>query len=920
MDNINFNGKVGKLFAIADIHINDYPDRNPTPMYRLKQCRKVCQQIVTAAKKEGATRIVIAGDTMEKFQVRPYILAEVKNFLWELMSHFEEGWIIWGNHDQDNKGKDSEFHDSCLSVMLPPNLHYGDCKEVVIGGVRIGFMNWRSEFDLSWIKGKLDVLFTHATISYSDNDRYNSQILDESKFDIAFCGDIHSAKQKGKYVSIGIPQKAKMSDSDDATGVVIDLATKQWKWVDLDPGKELMKFSYTDDQTQEGWHPDIGTWKVYQPSGTSVVNGIKNIKIPAWENVAKLIDNAIIVNGLSDVHAQVLQGMDKTKTKEVDFNFTLKRLYAKNWRSIEEQELFFDQYDKVKIVGANGSGKSSLLLALKYAFIKNSDYKSLTQFGSKDCRVEVDFIYQGINYRLIRGTGSKNYGLLIDGVAQKYNSKAVFDEDVNTRFPFISYMEDVMFLNSDHPRFIGSIEPQRRSEIISRFYKLDMLDLYNEQAEIMAKNYMNTGQSWKDQLEQTAKVLTFIEDKLSLIQIPALTVQELNQKKFEGQQIQAAWLAYNNYVQNQSSLVGALEAATERLSELKSQAGQFGEISDIDSQLQEAQQKLNWFNQASSALQAIVTEGKRLRAERNDLDIAKVCRTCGHPITQANLAEHKAELDGKIDECMARYYEVEGQIQNSGLSLEVLQSFISTKMAEKTQILNYQRELSTTEDKVTRLQNQLSSLGPVPEKIELPFGFLEQMGQIEADLKVWEQRDGLLKDRQEAQEKMMEYQTYLTQLQGILEKLKSYIDLTGPCGKIYEEIMLNLSKEFSDNKVKYAVERFKGRGYKTERLNLTSYYILGDNQVAYDNCSDGQKTILDLDYMSKVLTKIGVLVLDEALKYLDSAKLDEALETIKQMDVGLVLLSSHVESLGRFNNKTLNLALDSNGRTIMQLT
>lgn len=174
-----------KILAIADIHIHDYPQRNPSEKYRLLQDRKVAQNIIEVGRQEGASVLVIAGDVLEKYIIRPYIQAEVKGFLDELMKNFDYGFIIWGNHDQDNKSVNSEFKDSCLSVMLPPNLHYADKKDIVIDNTRIGFYNWRPEFDLSWINGKVDVLFTHATISYSDVDRIHSQVLDESKFDLA---------------------------------------------------------------------------------------------------------------------------------------------------------------------------------------------------------------------------------------------------------------------------------------------------------------------------------------------------------------------------------------------------------------------------------------------------------------------------------------------------------------------------------------------------------------------------------------------------------------------------------------------------------------------------------------------------------------------------------------------------------------
>ena len=254
---------MSKILAVADIHIHDYPQRNPSEKYRLYQSRTVCQNIIDAGKKEGCDIIVIAGDLIEKFLIRPYVQAEVKLFLDTLMKNFREGYIIWGNHCQDNKGVNSEFTDSCLSVMLPSNLYYADMKETVIDGCKIGFYNWRPEFDLTWIKDKVDVLFTHATICYSPEDNYHSQELDESKFDLAICGDIHKPAQNGKFISIGVPQRCKMSDSEYSTGIVLDPKNKSWKWVNLNPNDNLMKFKYTDVREDEGWDPNTGTWNVY---------------------------------------------------------------------------------------------------------------------------------------------------------------------------------------------------------------------------------------------------------------------------------------------------------------------------------------------------------------------------------------------------------------------------------------------------------------------------------------------------------------------------------------------------------------------------------------------------------------------------------------------------------------------------------
>ena len=103
---------MAKILSIADIHIHDYPQRNPNEKFRLYQTRQVAQNIIETAKNEGAEILVIAGDVLEKSIIRPYVQAEVKLFLDTLMSFFRIGYIIWGNHDQDNKGSDQDFTDS----------------------------------------------------------------------------------------------------------------------------------------------------------------------------------------------------------------------------------------------------------------------------------------------------------------------------------------------------------------------------------------------------------------------------------------------------------------------------------------------------------------------------------------------------------------------------------------------------------------------------------------------------------------------------------------------------------------------------------------------------------------------------------------------------------------------------------------
>ena len=914
---------MSKIFATADVHIHDYPQRNPSEKYRLYQTKTVAQNIIDAAKLKGAKILVIAGDIMDKWNPRPYVQAEIKLFLDTLMSYFEVGYIIWGNHDQDNKTENSEFIDSCLAVMLPPNLYYADMKEVNIDGCRIGFMNWRPKFDLSWIQGKLDILFTHATICYSDTDQFTSQKLDESKFDLAICGDIHRPATKGKYVSIGIPQRCKMGDGEDATGVIIDTETKTWEWVNLNPNDNLMKFQYTPDRNKEGWDQVNGIWNVYKPDNLSISGGIRDIKIPAWEEINKLTEQIISLNGLDAIHGEVLKNIQNRESLEVDFDFVLTHFHCKNWRSIDDCDLYFDDLDRILITGENGSGKSSLLSAIRYAFIENRSVKDFLQFGTKECETMVEFLYQGNQYKIERGfKGRGGYTKLwMNGEEQKANSKTDLDEDIHTRFPFIDYM-DVYFFDSDHHKLIGGITPERKSEIVSKFYKMDKIDLYNEAAQLLFSKEKEEIDRTKGNIETGKELLKYIESNLANLHIPSLSEIELQRKKQEGIVLQNKWRTWNTYMTQTANYQASIKLYKEKVADLEKQVNGFRDTALLQSEIQSYRDKITWIQGEIQKLQSIETEGKQKRAEFDNIKNSGVCRACGRPLD--NQEERNArlqELDKELQDLTVKWTTqndyIKSHIGNPFKVIEECNTAMARVMSEKSIQDRTKNELSQARINVTREENNLKNLGPAPEEVQLPQGFMDEMSKIETSLAEWAQYNKLQNDKIYNEGEVQKCEEYLRNLQAQSQNLQDYIRLTGPTGKIYEEIMSRLASQFSDNQVIYKVERSTFR--KKEHLDLSSYYLNNGNEVSYQACSSGQKTILDINFLSKIVTRMGLLVMDEFLKHLDSKNHDICIDMLKEMNIGCILLSSHMESVPAFNNKSITLELNESGVSKIQM-
>ena len=946
---------MSKILAVADIHINDYKSRNPENQYRLFQgSRTVAQNIIEAGKTYGCDYIVFAGDIVEKCLIKPFVQYEVKNFLDTIMLNFKEGYIIWGNHDLDGKSTEQEISDACLGVMLPDNLHYAHQEMITIDGRKIGFSNWMPTFDLSWIPGKVDVLFTHATINYSPDasDFLESQKLDESKFDLAICGDIHRMATIGKYVSIGIPQRCKISDSEEASGVVYDCPSGTYTWVNLNPHDNLMKFKITTDVTeQDKWDPETKTWYVYKSEESLLSeNGGTNLKINSWDQIESLINEAVVKTGLEGVHGEILKNVGNIDDQEVNFDFTLKKLTCKNWRSIENATINFRRGDKIFLQGSNGSGKSSLLSALRYSLVSPSgrgtgimSLKPFVQFGKKNCSTEVEFSYQGSDYTILRGTASGDYGLWINGVKQKYSSKKEFEADVKERFKFSEYLNDALFFDSEHHRFIGGMSPERRIEVMSKCLKLDRIDAFHITSSEMLAQLKAEIDSWESKKSEVDKVLSYIEGRLSNIVLPKYTKTELEGLKREGLELQRKSNEWNQYVLRSSRLQAQIQGSQDRLQELQKQQSGFRDIGTIDFEIQSINQEIGNMNSRLVELGNIniqinykVEEQNRLKNEGNkawmeaqNIGLGKTCPQCGQKIKNSEaLEKHKAELEKKVDEVRVKLGQVNTELQdlitqrdNStaeyneiSTAVSQLNSEVSKRMSEKAEISRTVQEISRLQSDLGRLNSELNSLGYV-EKVELPVDFMSKMSEIENGISAWTMYERDNKDREDRLVEKNNIQAEINRLGSYVSDLERYVKLTGPKGAIYEEIMKRLCAAWSDANNKYEVDRVGAEGAKNEHLTILPSYNKGGNFVCYNACSSGEKTILDIDLLSKLVSSAGLLVLDETLKNLDTSRLEETCDILKGMNVGCLILTSHADSLGVFYNRTISLSLDDRGLT-----
>jgi len=935
---------MGNILVISDVHINDYAHRNPSYRYRLLQSRIVAQNIIKVAKANGADTLFIAGDLIHKSVMRPYILAEVKSFLDVLMKHFKTGRIIYGNHDLDSKLPDQDASDCVLSVMLPDNMKYVDQTTEKIGKSTFAFSNWRQgSIDLSWIPGHVDFLITHATIAYNPGDYYQSTAMDESKFDLCVTGDIHRPDRAGKYVSIGIPQRCAMGDSKQCTGVVIDPVQKVWKHVDLNPDDNLLKFEYIKDQRLEGYHAANNTWYIYQPD-KSIIPGASAASTQLWAEVDGLVDSIIQKENLQVIHAEVLRRLP-ADMDNLDLGFVITGFRCKNWRSIDNLDMKLGPGDRVILHGQNGSGKSSVLSALKYAFLECP--RGLKNFvcnktTDPDCWTEVDFLYQGHQYTLRRGTGTdksgKCWGLWIDGVQQPYQNLTSFNADVAARFPFLEVFE-YFYFDDTHARFLGDLKNEEKPMLISKLLKLNKINVYNETATGILDEIKKSNEVYSFKAIDLEGRLNRLSQQKASLHVPSRSLTELRTLQAEGYEIQKKASAWLDYQMKSSERLGRIEFLGQEIQKIGAELqglgnpgalaksmeqlqAELGRAREFESKIQNMSGKLR---ELQNSLNQVNTEGSKVWSEYQGLK-QDVCPTCGQPIDSGLFMRYKADLETRLTELQGKQQQLQAEIGSlqfnqddlvqAKAEIRRLEGLMNEAIAKKTKIEDLTSRKTASETELSQLKSE-SGIGAIPEKVLMPENALQIMSSIESDIAAWTRIEDLDKEIAQTELELQTAKSEISKTDSAVSGLNRYISVTGPVGEIYTEVLNRVATEFSDNHVHYVASKFTFR--KKDHLDLVSYYINPDGkEIVYDSASSGQKTMMDLHIMSKLTEGLGLVVFDEFLKSLDPGNHDEMLGMIKDMKVGTILLVSHQEGISGFQNKTMELSLGSDGFTRVQ--
>lgn len=511
---------------ISDIHLRDYHKFNKKTRERLNSFITLAEEVVKIGKERDIKTLLIGGDIVDKNTLTPVELHVLFKMFTVLASHFRIYSII-GNHDAKSK-HEIDIEDTAITLLQEIDGITFHHQEVLdIGGRKIAFENWRPEYDLSWLGDvKPDIYLSHATIDYDETGIYgmDTSVFD-GKFTLGVFGDIHVNRQLGNLISIGNTKQESLSDRHQGGVMIMDLDDLSYERVPIDTEhKKFLYLSPTQIEEEEGWVDKDGndmTYKVYSPKkvGTAEV-----FEIPKITDIEKRTAEIMKKEGLESIHSEILKSCNHSS---IDFNFEILSLEIENFRSISNYK--WNLTENYIITGHNGSGKSSLITALFYALIGKKSLKTDITFGKSSCTLEVELMYQQQKYRIKRGTATGCYGLMVGDRWLKYNTKLEFEKDVYNYLPFLNYHSS-FFFNYWDTELLSTLKVDKRYDLLSKYYRLDLLSSYHDIALDILKDEkkllksinidLNSIESVKVSREDDLKLLSnFLKSKKSLMEI-----------------------------------------------------------------------------------------------------------------------------------------------------------------------------------------------------------------------------------------------------------------------------------------------------------------------------------------------------------------------------------------------------------------
>ena len=480
---------MNKVIIIGDVHIGDYPNYESHRYERLEWYNHYADIICQKARDEKVDYLFIAGDFLDRPVDPPEVMNIARSVVEKFTETFKQIYYILGQHDLKTKNYDIEDIDrySMTNAIASKKMIYADHTIVRVAGRTIAFQNFNPDPDLDWIKDKVDLFVSHVTI---DTNGFGTDV-DYDKFDLGIAGDIHYPCNKNNLHSTGVSLQRYLGDSEEGTYILLDLESMKWSREFIDPDhKYFTRYHKCDSYEDEGPSEELceitGSpkfYNIYTPPQVVTDLTFDSFTDDRINDIDTAIQKFVEVNHYEDIHKDVLKGVNIGQN--VDMNFKLKQIEIWNIRSVEHAKVSLDLSGTLQLASINGGGKSTFIWCIYYALKGGNDIQEMIREENADegAAVELTLEYQGKTYKIYRGTD----GVQLDINEEFYplGSKRETEAGIHELLPFTNFIDSFFFTSEP---ILGGYSPERRIQLLSTYYRLDIIEQYHNAAEELLKS------------------------------------------------------------------------------------------------------------------------------------------------------------------------------------------------------------------------------------------------------------------------------------------------------------------------------------------------------------------------------------------------------------------------------------------------
>jgi len=860
-------------------------------------------------------------------------------FLEKIANHYPV-FLTHGQHDYDSRtlmSPDNTLMSLCndISESTKKGIKYIHKASIQLGNRTIYFSGWQPI--PNYADTTADILVTHVSVSGAVNARDSvvpgGQSFDNKRFKLVIAGDIHNPQTIDNIIIPGPPICHNFNDPYETSVILLDLDTLQYERVRTSTDKYPFLQFLTSEENPDPENPYI-IWKPPGGKAHEVEQLRKSIDI--YETLSRYV----VENRLQEIHKQIIDRLPSSELDPVDLRFRLKKLVIRNFRSIHNFAFEIPE-GLIRITGANGAGKSSLLDALRYVLFGEGRGRNFVRNGAKQMSVTVELEYKQTQYEITRSwTGSGQLSYSINGKPQQAENQTALQARISEDLRF-RRLAHIFWRSQNDGRLLYTMNYGSRVDLVSEVLGINVLNKFAEVAEVMA----GETSAHKNEVEQNVATL---EGQLSSLRAFDTTIVE---EQVEDKLTETEWnLSRINEVIQARTVVNGITAKLNEVEQVVSGFKPIDEalirtkpfivneiisfsssIANLNTVISSKTQQINNNVQEIDKLDRVLRYEVLSKLQDSLSKLAKIkvgtCYVCGAPLGIDRQREAQEAVSGEfktlsnkktnILESIKGYEETNtkarSELEQLKIALDKEQyeldksnASLKTVEAEEASRQMQQSTRSRLEELYTQSNIAIDNLGALSEKYSIDISVVEKMQEeyssIKSDLliRLDRKREALrIVERITTTEKSLaDLRTKVSTISAQITKYQHYHRMVGPSGPVLRSLLMSASDLMSDEKIRVKTHKSLQNG--EERPDFSMEMQVHKDWISYNDLSGGQQILCDIHIMRSLINisgGTGLLVLDETINSIYPNLLDELIADIKNIESHTVFLVSHHEDV-----------------------